>query len=189
MMKMSNDGRQLGNVSCLHVNNFSLEYSGFINETFTNHQKYTLHTEFKTQVRFVANFKISTRHDAFWLAPLDFAPPRTWYTDTKLVTWLVEVGGSLCFTKSKYLPLEDPTPLDVDHAAHVCRCIGRPKCVLVESYWNIRNNYFKMSLNCYISCRYLYMYIWKKLTKISKHQSFCCSVGLYDWEKWWCHKF
>ena len=134
MMKMSNDGRQLGNVSCLHVNNFSLEYVGSINETFTNHQKCTLHTEFKTQVRFVANFKISTRHDAFWLAPLDFAPPRTWYTDTKLVTWLVEVGGSLCFTKSKYLPSEDPTPLDVDHAAHVCRCIGRPRCVTVESY-------------------------------------------------------
>ena len=27
----------------------------------------------------------------------------------------------------------DPTPVDIDHAAHKCGCIGFPKCLLSES--------------------------------------------------------
>ena len=48
------------------------------------------------------------------------------------VKGLKEVGRYVSLYQNIYVTI-DPTPVDVDHAAHACRCTVCPKCLLGES--------------------------------------------------------
>ena len=53
-------------------------------------------------------------------------------SSTKLASTLKLVGRYASLNKNIYVTA-GPTPVDVNHAAHACRFIGRPKYLLSES--------------------------------------------------------